>query len=153
MAVCSGVRALPTHSIPLYEASIAWSMSRMSACDDVHHKMRGIYPSNAILLRQTISRHLRRSRLETVPAASPSRRGVQTWCDLFVAPCALNVFPREGACPLGKAPVLAGAGWEGETTLGAGGCNTLRLRFFRACGLASASISFSSQRRNTRIDS
>src|SRR5688500_19738751 len=58
----------------------------------------GVCPSNAILLRQTICRHLGRSRPETVPAASPSRRRAQTWCDLFVAPCALNVFPREGAC-------------------------------------------------------
>src|SRR5688572_942064 len=57
----------------------------------------GVCPSNAILLRQTICRHLRRSRPETVPAASPSQRRAQTWCDVFVAPCALNVFPREGA--------------------------------------------------------
>jgi hypothetical protein len=68
-----------------------------------------------LLLRQTICRHLRRSRPETVPAASPSRRRAQTWCDLFVAPCALNVFLREGA--------RLGA-------LGVGGCNRLRLRFF-----------------------
>jgi len=27
------------------------------------------------------------------PAASPSRRRAQTWCSLFVAPCALPVFP------------------------------------------------------------
>src|SRR6476646_4535558 len=38
-----------------------------------------------------------RSRLGTIPAASPSRRRAQTWCDLFVAPCALNVPPRERA--------------------------------------------------------
>src|SRR5688500_5856999 len=63
----------------------------------------GVCPSNAILLRQTICRHLHRSRPETVPAASPSRRRAQTWCDLFVAPCALNVFQR------------------------------IRLRFFRTC--------------------
>ena len=48
---------------------------------------------------------------------------------LFVAPCALNVFPREGA-PLGA--------------LGVGGCNRLRLRCFWACGLASISSSFAS---------
>src|SRR5688500_839675 len=125
-----------------------------AAVADIHELSGlGVCPSHAILLPPTICRHLCRSRLETVPAASPSRRRAQTWCDLFVAPCALNVFPRERACPLGKAPVLAGAGWEGETTLGAGGCRRLRLRFFRACGLASASIFFLSQRRITRTDS
>src|SRR5687767_11225149 len=72
----------------------------------------GVCPSHAILLRQTICSHLGRSRPKTVPAASPSRRRAQTWCDLFVAPCALNIFQR------------------------------IRLWFFRACGLASASISF-----------
>jgi hypothetical protein len=61
----------------------------------------GACPSHAILLRQTICRHLRRSRLEKI----------------------LNVFQR------------------------------IRLRFFRACGLASAGISFSSQRRITRTGS
>src|SRR5687768_8164186 len=66
----------------------------------------GVCPSHAILLPPTICRHLRRSRPETVPAASPSRRRAQTWCDLFVAPSALNVFPREGAC-------LARLGWAG----------------------------------------
>src|SRR5688500_13039670 len=68
--------------------------------------MLGVCPSNAILLRQTICRDLRRSRPETVPAASPSRRRAQTWCDLFVAPCALNVFP-------GKERVLARLGRAG----------------------------------------
>jgi hypothetical protein len=63
--------------------------------------LRGVCPSNAILLRQTICRHLGRSRPEKT----------------------LNVFQR------------------------------IRLRFFRACGLASASISFPSQRRITRTDS
>jgi hypothetical protein len=52
----------------------------------------GVCPSNAILLRQTIRRHLRRSRPETI----------------------LNVFHR------------------------------IRLRLFRACGLASTSSSFAS---------
>jgi hypothetical protein len=54
-------------------------------------------------------RQLRRSRSETVPAASPSRRRAQTWCDLFVAPCALNVFPREGVClgALGRPGVIS----------------------------------------------
>jgi hypothetical protein len=61
----------------------------------------GVCPSHAILLRQTICKHLRRSRPETI----------------------LNVFQR------------------------------IRLRLFRACGLASASISFPSQRRITRTDS
>src|SRR5687768_12159156 len=50
----------------------------------------GVCPSHAILLPPTICRHLCRSRLETVQAASPSRRRAQTWCDLFVTPCALN---------------------------------------------------------------
>jgi hypothetical protein len=82
------------------------------------HELSGLgaCPSNAILLRQTICRHLRRSRPEKI----------------------LNVFPREGT--------RLGA-------LGADGCNKLRLRFFRACGLASASISFPSQRKITRTDS
>jgi hypothetical protein len=61
----------------------------------------GICPSNAVLLRQTICRHLRRSRPETI----------------------LNVFQR------------------------------IRLRFFRACGLASTSSSLASQRRITWTDS
>ncbi len=60
----------------------------------------GVCPSHAILLRQTICRHLRRSRPETVPAAPSSRRRAQTWCDLFVAPCALNVFPVTAADPI-----------------------------------------------------
>jgi hypothetical protein len=63
--------------------------------------MLGVCPSNAILLRQTIRKHLRRSRLKTF----------------------LNVFQR------------------------------IRLRMFRACGLASASSSFASRRRITRTDS
>ena len=119
----------------------------------------------------------------TVPAASPSRRRAQTWCDLFVAPCALNVFQRE--------EVRLGA-------LGAGRVRRSRLRFFREpagspktrsahhsrastnvaslirdavdlagvhkhdapyssrrapCGLASTSSSFASQRRIPRTDS
>ena len=61
----------------------------------------GACPSNAILLRQTICWHLRRSRPEKI----------------------LNVSQR------------------------------IRLRFFRACGLASASVSFASQRRIIRTDS
>ena len=61
----------------------------------------GVCPSNAILLRQMICWHLRRSRPEII----------------------LNVFQR------------------------------IRLRFFRACGLASARVSFASQRRITRTDS
>ena len=44
-----------------------------------------------------------------------SRRRAQTWCDLFVAPCALNVFQRE--------EVRLGA-------LGAGRVRRSRLRFF-----------------------
>src|SRR5687767_8073981 len=66
----------------------------------------GVCPSHAILLRQTICSHLGRSRPETVPAASPSRRRAQTWCDLFVAPCALNYS-------LGKERVLARLGRAG----------------------------------------
>jgi len=80
----------------------------------------GACPSNAILLRQTICRHLRRSRPETVPAASPSRRRAQTWCHLFVAPCALNVFPR-------KERVLARLGRAGAIGC-ASGFSSLRPR-------------------------
>jgi hypothetical protein len=83
----------------------------------------GVCPSHAILLRQTICRHLHRSRPETVPAASPSRRRAQTWCGLFVAPCALNYS----------------SGRSVSWRTGGGRCNRLRFRLFRACGSASAS--------------
>jgi hypothetical protein len=84
--------------------------------------------SHAILLWQTICRHLVVLDPKQSRAASPSRRRAQTWCDLFVAPCALNYSLREGAC-LGALRV--------------GGCNRLRLWCFRVCGLAFAGISFS----------
>ena len=64
-------------------------------------ELLGVCPSNAILLRQTICKHLRRSRPEKI----------------------LTVFQR------------------------------IRLLLFRACGLASTSSFFASQRRITRIDS
>jgi len=62
--------------------------------------------SHAILLWQTVCRHLVVLDPKQSRAASPSRRRAQTWCDLFVAPCALNYS-------LGKERVLARLGWAG----------------------------------------
>jgi hypothetical protein len=73
--------------------------------------------SHAILLWQTVCRHLVVLDPKQSRAASPSRRRAQTWCDLFVAPCALNYSLREGAC-LGALRV--------------GGCNRLRLCVFQS---------------------
>ena len=63
---------------------------------------------SAFLTRPTPARRdalfpMRRSGLESIlngdPAASPTRRRAQTWCSLFVAPCA----------PEGTPPVLPSA--------------------------------------------
>jgi len=80
----------------------------------------------ALLTRPTLARQdapfpMLRSRLESIlngdPAASLTRRRAQTWCSLFVAPCAPEatspVLPSAAALPAERR-VSARRGWAGE---------------------------------------